>query len=178
MLVDCTISLVVKAVHIEVVSILTSAALLAAFRRFVACRGLCRVMHSNNGTHFTGTEAELGRLFSEASNFSQEVARSTWIGNSYPLVPHIFMVRVIVGSKLTFEEFSTVTTVIEACLNSRPISPISDCEEDVAAVTQGNFLIGSALTVPAEPFDVTNEKVTVCSKWKMLILMRNHFWKR
>ena len=64
------ICLVVKGIHNELVSNLTSVAFLAAFRRFVARRGLCYVTYSYNGTHFTGAEAELDRLFSEASNFS------------------------------------------------------------------------------------------------------------
>lgn len=39
----------------------------------MARRGLCRVINSDNGTNFTG--AELDRLFSAASNFSQEFGR-------------------------------------------------------------------------------------------------------
>ena len=93
----------------------------------------------------------------------------------------LFLAQTHGESKLTFEEFSTVPTVIESCLNSRPISPISTCEEDVeedvVALAPGHFLIGSALMTPAESFDETNEEVTVCSRWKM-IFMRNHFLKR
>ena len=48
--------------------------------------------------------------------------------------------------------------MIEFFLNSRPISPISTCGEDVEALTLGHFLIGSTLTVSAEPFDETNDQ--------------------
>ena len=127
-------------------------------------------MNSDNGKNFTGAEPELGRLFSAASNFRQEVRKA--------IAKLLHLVRVISNSKLMVKEFSTVTIVIESCLNLRPISPTSTCEEDVAALTPGHFLIGLALIAPAEPFDETNKEVTACSRWKMLILTRNHFWKR
>ena len=57
--------MVTRAVHLEVVSDLTSVAFLAAFRRFVARRGLCNVIYSDNGTNFQGAEAELRRLFAQ-----------------------------------------------------------------------------------------------------------------
>ncbi|XP_029174059.1 uncharacterized protein LOC114942788 [Nylanderia fulva] len=40
---------------------------------------------------------------------------------------------------------ATLLSQIEACLNSRPLQPLSDDPEDVAALTPGHFLIGSAL---------------------------------
>ena len=61
--VSLLICMVTKAVDLEVVSNLTSEAFLAAFRRFVARRGLCKVMHSDNGTNFRDAATELDRLF-------------------------------------------------------------------------------------------------------------------
>ena len=68
------ICMVVRAVHLEVVSDLTSAAFLAAFRRFAARRGLCKVIYRDNGTNFRGADTELRRLFSETSAISHEIA--------------------------------------------------------------------------------------------------------
>ena len=48
---------VVKAVHVEVVSDLTSEAFIAAFSRFTARRGLCGTILSDNGTTFKGADA-------------------------------------------------------------------------------------------------------------------------
>ena len=133
------ICMVTKAVHLEVVSNLTSEAFLAAFRRFVARRGLCKVMHSDNGTNFRGTATESDRLFSEASSFSHEVAevlalgqvewsfiparspsfRGLWETNVKSFKHHLY--RAIGEAKLTYKEFSTVCASIEACLNLRPL---------------------------------------------------------
>jgi hypothetical protein len=56
------VCLAVKAVHIELVSDLTSEAFIAALRRFIARRGLCSTMYSDNGTNFVGANNELREL--------------------------------------------------------------------------------------------------------------------
>ena len=88
------------------------------------------------------------------------------------------MKRIIGETRLTFEEIYTITSMIEACLNSRPISFLSASDEDVAALTPGHFLIGAPLTTPAEPFVETNETHNFAVRWHLLTQMRNHFWKR
>ena len=57
------VCLSVKAVHLEVVSDLTSEAFLGAFRRFISRRGQPHVMWSDNGTNFVGAANELKVLF-------------------------------------------------------------------------------------------------------------------
>ncbi|XP_033363073.1 uncharacterized protein LOC117241211 [Bombus vosnesenskii] len=51
-----------KAVHIELVSDLTSEAFIAALRRFIARRGFCVTIYSDNGTNFVGANNELREL--------------------------------------------------------------------------------------------------------------------
>ena len=53
--------------------------------------------------------------------------------------------------KFTFEEFATLLAKIESCLNSRPISTMSEDPSDNSVLTPGHFLIGSPLLAPAEP---------------------------
>ena len=59
----------------------------------------------------------------------------------------------MVGSvKLTFEEFSTILTHIEACLNGRPLIPISTADDDgIEVLTPGHFLIGKPLSIVPDP---------------------------
>ncbi|XP_065362016.1 uncharacterized protein LOC135955590 [Calliphora vicina] len=53
--------------------------------------------------------------------------------------------------KYTFEEFSTLLARIESCLNSRPISPMSEDPMDLNALTPRHFLTGSPLLAPPDP---------------------------
>ena len=53
-----------KAVHLEVVSDLSSEAFIAAFRRFISRRGVCTHLYSDNATNFTGAN----RTFQELQN--------------------------------------------------------------------------------------------------------------
>lgn len=59
--------------------------------------------------------------------------------------------RIIKNTKLTYEEFSTVITQIEACLNSRPLCPLDDNPENCMALTPGHFLTGQALMAIPQP---------------------------
>lgn len=56
------VCLTVKAVHLEVVSDLSTDAFLAAFDRFVARRGLPGDIYSDCGTNFVGATKQLQRL--------------------------------------------------------------------------------------------------------------------
>ena len=58
---------------------------------------------------------------------------------------------VVATVKLTFEDFVTVLTQIEACLSSRPLVPFS-CDNDGAdGLTPGHFLIGWPLQSFPDP---------------------------
>lgn len=48
-----------KAVHLEMVTSLTTEAFLAALSRFTARRGICTQLFSDNGTNFVGASREL-----------------------------------------------------------------------------------------------------------------------
>ena len=52
-----------KAVHLEVVSNLTTEAFLAALKRFVSRRGLPQHIHSDNGSNFVGAKNDLLELY-------------------------------------------------------------------------------------------------------------------
>uniref|UniRef100_A0A182WG73 DUF5641 domain-containing protein n=1 Tax=Anopheles minimus TaxID=112268 RepID=A0A182WG73_9DIPT len=52
---------------------------------------------------------------------------------------------------LTYEELTTLLTQIEACLNSRPLTPLSSDPNDFEALTPAHFLIHRSLVGLAEP---------------------------
>lgn len=59
--------------------------------------------------------------------------------------------RVVGETRLTYEELYTVLKQVEACLNSRPLSPLSTDPNDLTPLTPGHFLIGDSLLAILEP---------------------------
>lgn len=63
-----------KAIHLELVSDLTTASFITAYRRFVGRRGICQKLFSDNATNFHGADKELKAMFQRASDFYKKVA--------------------------------------------------------------------------------------------------------
>ncbi|XP_025987237.1 uncharacterized protein LOC105206966 [Solenopsis invicta] len=84
--------------------------------------------------------------------------------------------RVVGAHTLTFEEFSTLLCNIEACLNSRPLAPLSDSLDDYTFLTPGHFLIGSALNSIPEP-SLLQVKENRLTRWQLVRQMTERLWK-
>ncbi|XP_077262598.1 uncharacterized protein LOC143897666 [Temnothorax americanus] len=180
-----------RAVHLDVASDYSAEAFLAALRRFVARRGLCRALYSDCG----GADAQLKALFSASDQEGRRIAARVaeesiqWHFNP-PAAPNfggiweaavksmkLHLRRVIGETKLTYEEMATVLAQVEACLNSRPLQALSDDPEDLTALTPGHFLIGSALKAVPEP-SLAEESTSRLSRWQLLQRIRDQFWDR
>uniref|UniRef100_V5GSG3 DUF5641 domain-containing protein n=1 Tax=Anoplophora glabripennis TaxID=217634 RepID=V5GSG3_ANOGL len=85
--------------------------------------------------------------------------------------------RIVGNAHLTFEELSTVFIQIEAILNSRPLTPMSDDPNDLSSLTPGHFLIGDALMATPQ-LEVTTVPVNRLSHFLQLQQIVQHFWKR
>lgn len=185
---------VTRAVHLELVSGLTTKAFLASLMRFLSRRGYCSHIYSNNGTNFVGANKVLHSYFSPTKGQrsiedSLSDLRIQW--HFIPLsAPHFgglweaavksakkHLLKVNAMGILTYEEMNTLLCKIEAVLNSRPISPISDDPSDLNALTPAHFLIGGSLTLPAEP-DSTGIPLNRLKRWELVKLQAQTFWKR
>ncbi|XP_060861884.1 uncharacterized protein LOC132938914 [Metopolophium dirhodum] len=167
---------VTRAIHLEVVEDLTSKAFIAALRRFMSRRGCCNTIYSDNGTNFVGAQRELKVYITNAGlEMAQEGIE--WRFNP-PAAPHFgglwesavksakhHLTRMIGEAKLTLSELNTLLYQIEACLNSRPITPMSSDPSDAEALRPAHFLIGGAMTLPPEP-DLSNEDLGNLRRWK------------
>ncbi|GFU88229.1 integrase catalytic domain-containing protein [Trichonephila clavipes] len=80
---DCVfICFTVKAIHLEIVSDLTTKAFLAAIKRFVARRGRPIEIHSDNGRNFVGANNELRKILKALFKVQIEA-----VLNSRPICP-------------------------------------------------------------------------------------------
>lgn len=188
---------VTKALHIELASNLTTEAFLNCLSRFIARRGKCQHIHSDNGTNFVGAARELKELQNLLNKMEQNAVIQTFLKKEmitwHFIPPHapnfgglwesavkstkFHMKRVFGESRLTYEEFYTVLTKIEACLNSRPISPISEDPNDLSALTPGHFLVGRPLTMLPER-NWENTKENRLSRYQRTQAMFQHYWRR
>ncbi|GFV15973.1 integrase catalytic domain-containing protein [Trichonephila clavipes] len=153
-----------KAVHLEVVSDLTSKAFIACLKRFVARRGKPSEIFCDQGTNFYGASRDLRKEFRQ---LMKEDAVHQFL---------FHLNRVVGVTSLTFEELSTLSSQIEACLNSRPLCVLSSSPDDPCVLTPGHFLIGKALTAIPQP--TVPDDLRHCDRWRLLTRMTQHFWKR
>lgn len=183
-----------KAIHLELVSDLSTAAFIAAFKRFTARRGLCSDIYSDNGTNFVGADRELRKQLGACmkdSNWRNELSTNgTRFHFAPPGSPHFnglaessvkmvkSPIRKILGeSKLTFEEMSTFLTQVEAILNSRPLCTISRDGVDDNVLTPGHFLIGQPLNAVPEPNTIDHTQ-SPATRWALIQRLVQQFWRR
>lgn len=190
------VCMVTKAIHLELVSDLTTSAFLAAFRRFTSRRGHCSNIWSDCATNFVGASKELDIMFKNSqSQFAQDIIpilandNTTWHFIS-PASPHFgglweagvksikgHIKRVIGQTLLTFEEYTTLLAQVEACVNSRPLTYLSNSKDDPLPLTPGHFLIGqSHFIIPEESYE--NIRLSHLDRWQMIQRMLQDVWSR
>ncbi|KAL4103986.1 hypothetical protein QTP88_019299 [Uroleucon formosanum] len=180
--------------YIALVSDLTTNAFMAALFRFMARRGQCSHIYSDNGTNFVGAEKELRSYFKVLSGKRsiQEMVSDHGIQWHFipPAAPHFgglweaavksakTHLKKMSGSALVnFEEMTTLLCRIEAVLNNRPLTPTSNCPSDYTALTPAHFLVGGNLLLPPEP-DCPEVPRNKLQRWKLVCRMSQGFWRR
>lgn len=184
-----------RAIHLELVTSLSTEAFIAAFRRFVSRRGKPQTVYSDNGKNFVGAATELkqlGQFLTKEENSLKNSFSNDGVNWCFtpPYSPHFggiweagvkatkyHLKRVTTTSNLTYEEFSTFLIQIEAILNSRPLTPISSHPFDLEALTPSHFLIGRRLTSLPDP-SVLELPQNRLSKFQAIQQMHQRFWSR
>lgn len=191
------ICMVTKAVHIELVSGLSTNEFLLTLKRFISRRGNPSVIFSDNATNFLGSSNQLHEIFKFFKNKSNLDSIHNYLSSNeiqWKFIPprsphwggiweaaikgakhHIY--RIVGNSHLTFEEMSTVLAQIEAIMNSRPLCPLSNDPSDLSCLTPGHFLIGTNLTAYPER-TLTEVPSARLSCWQRYTQMHQLFWKR
>nr|CAI5820351.1 unnamed protein product [Callosobruchus analis] len=181
-----------KAIHLELVTALTTASFMQALRRFAARRGKPSDIYSDQGTNFVGAKRELGQFLKEKS--SEIVTESSTLSISWHFIPasspHFgglwesgiksvkhHLRRVMGNHCFTFEELYTLLVQIESVLNSRPMYPLSSDPSDLSCLTPAHFLIGRPLLTIPEP-DYLHLPENRLSLYQHLQQIQQHFWTR
>jgi len=185
------VCMVTKAVHLEIVTELSTAAFLAGFDRFVSRRGLPSDVYSDCGTNFKGAAKHLFDVINDPANHHALSSHSfcTWHFNP-PAAPHFgglweaavrsfktLLVRMVGNHTFTMEELSTLLCRIEAVLNSRPLTPLTTSPLDLDYLSPGHFIIGQPLLAVPD-FAVSEERSNLLTRWKLLHQCHQSFWRR
>nr|CAI5836912.1 unnamed protein product [Callosobruchus analis] len=186
---------VTRAVHLELLTSLSTAAFISMFRRFVSRRSKPQKIYSDNGKTFIGARSELtelGRFLKQDHKtiFTEIVNDGVEWKFIPPYAPHhggiweaavksakLHMKRSIGNSKFTYEEMATLLAQIEAILNSRPLTPLSSEPTDTDALTPAHFLIGRRLTMLPDP-NLQDTPDTRLSRFQRIQQISQNFWKR
>ncbi|XP_050425489.1 uncharacterized protein LOC126836303 [Adelges cooleyi] len=177
-----------RAVHLEPVEDLTSSAFIASLRRFMARRGKCTKIYSDNGTNFVGAQKELSPFL---AGIDDKMAKEgvEWHFNP-PSAPHFgglwesavkttkfHLTRVIKDARLTLGELTTLLCQVEACVNSRPMTPLNSDPSEAEAITPAHFLIGGPMMIPPEA-NISEEDVQHLRRWRFVQGLMQGFWRR
>ncbi|XP_043264280.1 uncharacterized protein LOC122404410 [Colletes gigas] len=188
---------VTKAVHIELATELSTDAFLNCLNRFIARRGRSHCIYSDNGRNFIGARNNLNELGVLLNNKEHHAKIGKALAQEQiqwhlipPHAPHFgglwesavksakqHLRRIIGEQRLTYEELYTILAQIEACLNSRPLHPLSSDPNDLTPLTPGHFLIGDALTALPQQ-DLLPLKQNRLNRYQLVQQMLQHFWKR
>ncbi|VEN50686.1 unnamed protein product [Callosobruchus maculatus] len=153
-----------KAIHIEIVTDLTTENFMAAFRRFISRRGIPSEVYTDNGSTFVGAHnqlKELGHFLHKKQDSIVDSVSELNIKWHFipPYTPNhgglweaavkstkFHLKRVLINNNVTYEEFSTLVVQIEGILNSRPLVALSNDPNDLSSITPAHFLIGRPIT--------------------------------
>ncbi|XP_055527342.1 uncharacterized protein LOC129719960 [Wyeomyia smithii] len=188
---------VTKAVHLELVGNQSTACFIQALRRFVARRGLCSTLHSDNGTNFVGARNQLKDLMANlrSKQHHEDVARECAKLNIQwhfipPGAPHFgglweaavrsskyHLLRVLGETPVYFEDMLTTLAQVEACLNFRPLTQLTDRPNDLKPLTPGHFLVGGSLQAVLDNnfVDIPTNRL---HHWQAVQKKVQEFWKR
>ncbi|XP_061704588.1 uncharacterized protein LOC133515953 [Cydia pomonella] len=189
------VCMVVKCIHLELVGDMTSESFIGAYKRFVARRGRCTHLWSDQGRNFVGADKDLTIAWTESNLQLPERLSSILAddGTQWHFIPPYspnfgglweagvksvkFHLKRILTANLTFEELSTTLCEIEACLNSRPLIPVDTTDPDVEVLTPGHFLIGEAPVTIPNP-DLREINTNRLSRWQFTQKLVRDFWHK
>lgn len=189
---------VTHAVHLELVSDMSTPVFLAALTHFVGRRGSPNRIETDNGANFVGAAAELRRMTEHlrTDEHMRKIAQWSTVKNvewqfTPPRCPQFggyweaavgamkkVLKKALQDVRLDFEEMTTVLVEVEAILNSRPLVPLHSAADDaVEPLIVGHFTIGAPLmALPFYP-DV-HSPLSLLRRWNLVQRLQHDLWTR
>ncbi|XP_070541625.1 uncharacterized protein [Ptychodera flava] len=189
-----------RAVHLEVVTDLSTKTFLNAFRRFSAGHSLPSKIVSDNASTYMSAADEIRKIV-ESRQVQRHMInnrvewlfipkRAPWFGGFWERLIGLTKTaikKVLGRARITLDELTTVVAEVETMLNERPLTYVGD---DVS-LTPSLLLYGRNInTLPLELTDdseITDPTFTVSTREyrsdlenraRHLAKLKNHFWRR
>ncbi|XP_074654082.1 uncharacterized protein LOC141908101 [Tubulanus polymorphus] len=191
---------VTRGVHLELVMDNSTESFIRALRRFAGRRSQPSLILSDNASNFVGASKELDDLFktellqdylsTKGIIWKRIPKKSPWFGGFWERligVTKSCLKKVMGRSLVTYDEFMTLLIEIEAAINDRPLTSVSDDINDFEPITPSALMMGRRITSLPEPF-VRDDQVTdpdyeptpglLSKRASKLALLLKHFWIR
>jgi len=190
---------VTRAVHLEVAQDNSEAEFLAAFIRFTSRRSYPQTIYSDNASNFiaanktlqsiANSESVVNKLNEYKVKWKFITPRAAWHGGMWERLIGLMkssLKKVVGNALLTIGELTTLVTQIEAKMNDRPITFVSDQFDDPEPLTPSMLLTGCRINsfpssfAEKELLDPTYGSSTPSHQKRLLFLQSklDHLWRR
>ena len=148
-----------RAIHLEVVTDLSTETFLLAFCRFTSRKGLPQIVISDNASTYLSAAEELNELFNSidiANTLSKQgitwkfiPKRAPWYGGFWERLIGLTkscLKKVLDRAHINLLTLQTLVVEIEAILNDRPLTYVSSDVRDPDPLTPADLLYGTRIT--------------------------------
>ena len=168
--------------HLELVPTESSESLLLALRRFIARKGVPSTFISDNFKTFKSKEIKRFILKLKI-NWKFILEKSPWWGGFYERLIGIIkrcLKKVAGKAFLNYDELTTLLVEIEQTLNTRPLTYLSDNNDD-EAITPSHLLCGRNIASRSFMYfdsEYCEQENNIFNRYKQLKMILCHFKKR
>ncbi|UYV84571.1 hypothetical protein LAZ67_X002655 [Cordylochernes scorpioides] len=177
-----------RTIHLELCTSLTTETFIGTMRRFVARRGRPSTIYSDNGLNFVGCKnlfssldwnkiVEYGAINRISWKFNPPTA--CWWGGFWERMIGIVkqLLRSVLGSAcVTNEELQTLLCDVEAVVNNRPLTYVSEDDDELAPLTTNKLINNCGSSILPEADEV--ERDSMVSRYRNMQACRDELRAR